>query len=1209
MRRLRQAGFWYLAVPLILIGFFVLSGFTAEESVFGKLSFTYETPHIPWAKPYAGKKLRILVIAPVGTQRESVELWQRLECEIIPLMTAGFEKFTISREESYGPGFMEEAEVLNLSEKALSADWDVAVVGRVAWEALPPEVRLKILINVRDRGTGLVVIDQELELVQSSRPLSRELAEILLKKTLEDKEGFFNYVLPEQDLPVFHSLTLSKPFLRMAKFGKGRIIDLEYRQKGTFFENESSQSLTPVYLLQPNGRSESPYPTGSPVYDYYLSLVIRSILWAGCAEGDTRFRWFALPQVEIERARLQKEETLFNPWPTGADRQHWWIREKAKVRFWVEGNVKPPTALEWIIRNPYNEIEGKGRIEEIKIEPLLGGTIELPILPGGRHYLEVWLKREGKVVDWAIIPFNVKAECEPPSITLDKVSFDRGEEVKGKVLLAGELLPETQLSVKVWDNLGRLLVKDVRKEKGTVQPFSLRIPDPVTQSYIIKTIIEDKKGVISEDRAEFLMPLRGNDDYQFHAWAQVKDTPVNHYRLKKLQELGVDGIFFGALWTVPDILSQQAWVLSRLNLRVLPYMSSYCGWGLSPGEKDKTGNPLCPGKCLFAPDFAQGLFSRIQEQVSLLAPFAPLSYCLSEEDGLDFNKTDRCFCPASLKDFQGFLKKSYGDIASLNQSWGTDYKDFSECTPITFKEAKEKGQYPRWIDHRLHMTEGWTDFHIEMARATRQSDPRTIPVFFGSNLEPYFGNDPYRLNSVAGSIPGNPWEGGGVSDIPEVASFSPPGFYLAPVYGTYPPSYFEDNMRLQPWLSLAWGCNGNEWWVAYDGNLCQGNMMALTPSLEEPEVHFGETMEEVREIKRGIGKLLLNSKRRDDGIRILYSYSSMLVSEFNHPETTWADARSDLIKILGDSGLNYRLLSPEQVCRGDLKNSARVLFLSYSQAISPEEAKAILNFARAGGIIIADFSPGIMDEHGKTLPASSLSELFPEKKDLHHQVVGKGRGVYLGNLLRGYLQVRRSEQGNQKKAALLGILKEVGVTPKYALSQSDGNPVSVVSGTVFEDGEASYLLLLREERGKPPLEVKINLDRSAEIYDVREGKYIGGKGEAKIPLACCRAKLLSFLPYRVKSIDVVAQEPSGRNIPISAELKTESGKPGRHLFRLTVIGPDGKEIPYLARNIPAPGGKYEGLFHFALNDPAGKYLLQFKDVATGLYGQTAVLIK
>ena len=58
-----------------------------ENHPYGILNRTYETPHVKWANPFAGGKLRVLVMAPTSTQRETIELAQRLELDYTPWMS------------------------------------------------------------------------------------------------------------------------------------------------------------------------------------------------------------------------------------------------------------------------------------------------------------------------------------------------------------------------------------------------------------------------------------------------------------------------------------------------------------------------------------------------------------------------------------------------------------------------------------------------------------------------------------------------------------------------------------------------------------------------------------------------------------------------------------------------------------------------------------------------------------------------------------------------------------------------------------------------------------------------------------------------------------------------------------------------------------------------------------------------------------------
>lgn len=1183
---------------------------SSEEILFGQVEYSYITPHIKWAKPYSKGRLKILVIAPNLTHRESVELYQRFDVEVLPVSTASYNEFTIPKDKSYGPGYIEEEKVKELAENAVLSNWQVVIIGKFDWNVLPSSIQLLLLNNVKEQGAGLVLIDQ--------KNLPDELKKIFSSNSVEDSNSYFQQVIPWSELPVFNPLIPDKPFLRMAKFGKGRIIALNYYQDrhGVMFSSPASrQCLTPDAT-----RSMNPYPDDILSYDYYMSLVIRSIVWAGNLEGNVRIKnirsentSFLQQKIEFDRAKLS--ETLFIPWLSEPRLDHHsWLREKAKIRFNLEGAVGAKTNVFWIIRNQWNEEEAKGTVENLKPGE---NTIEMPVISGGKHFFDLWVRDiDNKIIDWKSVVINVKSEINISEIILDKLSFERNEEVKGKIILNNELTDRTKLFVEILDNDNHLFVRKQMKSSEAVCSFSIKVPGLQVLSYFAKAIIEDERGIVSSHRTEFFIPKRGNDDYQFAIWQEGKDEPVNNYVLERLKELGVDIISPGLQWTTPYDLFSQARNVARHNLRILPYFESFCGYGLSPGRRDAEDKPLCPEPCFNDKDKWNnypfgGLFSRIKERNKIMSSFGAVGYMFSEEDWLDLNKTDRCFCTFCIKSFQKYLKESYKEISQLNKTWGTNYTDWLECTPITFAEAEKTGEFPRWVDHRRHMELSWTNFHLEMTSASLEADQYTDPLFFGNNLEPYFGIDPSRLYLNAGSVyTAFPFriEYDGNGDGWEAVSFAKQESYISPCTGVYvaPGIQMEDNMRCYPWWNIAMGCNGTVWFVG-DGDMGQGGAQIFTSSLERTVKYFSWMMEEVREIKSGIGRLLLESKRADDGVRILYSSPSMLVSEFSRKETNWVVSRNSFHAILADTGIGYKHISSTQLLKEKLEYpDIKVLILPFSQAISKAEADAILNFAKSGGLIIADFNPGIMDEHGKKLDKSYLSELFPAFEKLNKNNFGKGKSIYLGNLINGYNNKRYSYLGSKMLKSFIDIIKEnAGIGTKCSVKSSDGKEVSGMTKAIFDDGDLTYIMLINETPESEKVIVRYN--KNCEIYDVRDKKYLG-KDEIEVEVVDIKPKVLAFVPYRVEKLELKIMKQEQYTVTFNAKLKTSTGKSGKHVFRLNVYGDDKKEIPYYTRNIVTINGNFEGIVNFALNEAPGKYTLELTDIGSGVSSKLDVSI-
>src|SRR5215217_2686520 len=87
--------------------------------------------------------------------------------------------------------------------------------------------------------------------------------------------------------------------------------------------------------------------------------------------------------------------------------------------------------------------------------------------------------------------------------------------------------------------------------------------------------------------------------------------------------------------------------------------------------------------------------------------------------------------------------------------------------------------------------------------------------------------------------------------------------------------------------------------------------------------------------------------------------------------------RDGWVRAVKDLGLQFDFISSEQLERGGLApGKYRVLILPMSVALSAEESKAVEEFVRAGGVVIADAATGVMDEHCGWRPAGALNELF-----------------------------------------------------------------------------------------------------------------------------------------------------------------------------------------------------------------------------------------
>ena len=99
--------------------------------------------------------------------------------------------------------------------------------------------------------------------------------------------------------------------------------------------------------------------------------------------------------------------------------------------------------------------------------------------------------------------------------------------------------------------------------------------------------------------------------------------------------------------------------------------------------------------------------------------------------------------------------------------------------------------------------------------------------------------------------------------------------------------------------------------------------------------------------------------------------------------------------MLRDSGLQYNFISYADVIQQGIPSEYKVLILPGCLCLSDVEAKRIRAFVEAGGTVIADFMPGLWDQHGKGRATGGvLDDVFGVK----HSPDLKMAGVFGGKL-------------------------------------------------------------------------------------------------------------------------------------------------------------------------------------------------------------------
>ena len=190
----------------------------------------------------------------------------------------------------------------------------------------------------------------------------------------------------------------------------------------------------------------------------------------------------------------------------------------------------------------------------------------------------------------------------------------------------------------------------------------------------------------------------------------------------------------------------------------------------------------------------------------------------------------------------------------------------------------------------------------------------------------------------------------------------------------------------QVWYYLAEGNRGFIAWV--EGWFGENKQPA--PWINQASPHFIEAGQK-------IGPLMSGAEWIDDGVAIYYSHPSVQLNWIMDAEAhgkTWTNRNEDAPlgtsqqtrkaweNMLRDDGVQFTYLDYASVIQKGIPAQYKVLILPAALCLSDAEARQIKEFCKGGGTVIADFMPGLWDQHGKGRAAGGvLDDMFGIKHD------------------------------------------------------------------------------------------------------------------------------------------------------------------------------------------------------------------------------------
>jgi hypothetical protein len=614
------------------------------------------------------------------------------------------------------------------------------------------------------------------------------------------------------------------------------------------------------------------------------------------------------------------------------------------------------------------------------------------------------------------------------------------------------------------------------------------------------------------------------------------------------------------------------------------------------------------------PRWLRAIRDRLAKTVHAHAGARPLYYSLADEAGIaelsvpwDFDLSE-----PSLTAMRRWLKARYGTLSALNAQWGTHFRDWDRVVPMTTREAIARGNdnFSAWADFKA-----WMD--VAFARALRvgtdavhAEDATALAAIEGGQIPGWGGYDYSRLAHAVDLM--EVYDGGGNLEI--LRSLNPKMVLLTTSAG-------GASERHDIWREMLRGTRGVVLWDADD-------------RFVEPDGAAGPRAValagDLRDIRDGIGALLINSERRFDPIAILYSPASLRTQwllDWKSKGDAWASrdiadsyedpsivraAMMGYAQSLEHIGFQPRFLSPDLLEHGALRNGGyRVLVLPHAIALSARELAAIRSFVEKGGLVVADTEPGAFDEHSKkriTLPVADLVARASEAPG-GGAAAGKPAGIHLV----GNAELCASDQTPAPCATLrqqlAQLLARSGLTPAVALASPEGARPADISTFVFTNGGTTIIALQRDadDPTAPGGHVRVTLPRPSFVYDLRARKDLGQIAALDVPLDAIEPTLLSITPIQPLPLRLDGPGRAALGRTIAFRIGTADNSPrSAAVYHAAVTGPDGKAIPHYGGNLIAAKGEASLRIPIAVNDPVGRWKIELRDVADGRTAETTL---
>ncbi|OGV75313.1 MAG: hypothetical protein A3K19_18460 [Lentisphaerae bacterium RIFOXYB12_FULL_65_16] len=969
----------------------------------------------------------------------------------------------------------------------------------------------------------------------------------------------------------------------------------------------------PAWVLTPRGEFSW---AGLAAYDYRMLWVGRAVLWAASRESKVT--------AAFQAAEGQGGLPTLTLNVSNADTQALALSGTVEIRRASDGWITPGGAVS----------------ATVSAAQPLSQAITLTPLRAGQYFVDVVLKSAAGVEAFAAGTFEVKSDAGIETVVLDRTYAETGEKIPGKVTLRGTPPAGSLLQIRFRDAYDRVLAQQAIPVAAGRAEYPIEYtPDAFATIWMRAEAALVAGGLELEMKdASFTVPKRRQGQFNFLQW----DTPNDVLGLFAWQQMKKAGMSTCLIGSFNE--SKFHPVLAAADIPMVPYSTRI----LDPKDdngvmkvRDKNGNfqALCWNDEPKIDEYVQTIVDYQKKR----REHGVFVYSLGDE-GVTLGC---CVAPTCMAAYRRYLQAQYGTIEALNASWGEQHKSFDEVALLDVKDnmenaAKGKAQWARWYDRQAFARYNLMQFSGRFVKAYEQLDPKGLTGFEGTGG---FGDD---YDSIVGI---NPFYGPYPSIGDDIVRSIAPRATIRSNWMGY--SKTGDALSDAAWRMVIKGMDSVWYWMWTGIGSWRGY---ITPTLDFYPA-TADLMQEMQPVCRGLGDLLLQSDMTHSGIAVFYSLPSALShtvedsGSFMSPEMT----HQTWTRLTYDLGLDFRYLTDAMIRRGALTHAEfKVLLLPMTQAVASDQAAAIRAFVEAGGVVIADVRPGVLDGHCKPLDKGNLDDLFGIRRTNRGKAekapvvvsgaldiqtleadlgkcridpgveaatakpacqagkypvmlvnpVGKGRAILLNFQL-------LSDQADDAQAAaarkFLGALYgNVGVKAAVTATAPDNGPLPETEVRIWNDGDARVFGLWRQMKcawfspmsgtdAGAPVAAKVTLPAKQHVYDLRARKYLGEVTQVDTSLRWGRANFFLALPYRIgkPDIDLSTKKPEpGQVVTATIELDIPKSSTARHAVYVDVMDPTGRTTEWGGQVVILDKGRGSVQVPVAFNAMPGKWQIK-----------------